>query len=129
MDRLVDDERFEVVHRYQLQVEDAELISGYDQVWFVYASHEHYDGGFECHTLQPENQYSYTTHELHPAVVLSLCRDLYQCAPDARLLGISGEDWELGHGMSKATCERLERAFVYFLNKQKREVAQAALGV
>lgn len=114
-DKLIHDERFEVVYRYQLQIEDADLISAYDKVWFVDASHSHYEDGFECMALQPESQYSYTSHELHPCAVLYLCFDLYQCSPECHLLGISGEDWELGHEMSKTARIRLEKASNYFL--------------
>jgi hydrogenase maturation protease len=120
VDKLALDDRFEVVHRYQLQVEDAELISGYDNVWFVDASHEHYQGGFQCVKLKPEKLYSYTSHELHPATVLNLCDDLYEHTPKARLLGISGDHWELGHGMSRTVHERMERALSYFFSNVGR---------
>ena len=114
VDKLVDDDRFDVVHRYQLQVEDAELIASYDNVWFIDASHIDYDGGFKCETLKPEGQFTYTTHELHPGAVVYLCYDLYKRFPNSRLMGISGEDWDLGHTMSATCLERLERAFAYF---------------
>jgi len=118
LDKLMEDDRFEVTYRYQLQVEDAELISRYDRVWFIDASHRAYENGFECKVLQPESQHSYTTHELHPATVLHLSQDLYQKSPESYLLEISGEDWELGHKMSIPASSRLEKAFEYFLQCQ-----------
>ena len=120
--RLIDDERFDVQYRYQLQVEDAELISGYKEVWFIDASHTGYHSGFDCKKVEPESKYSYTTHELHPSSVVYLCNDLYGRSPDTYLLGISGDEWELGHQMSEAARERLESAFNYFLETIAQEV-------
>ena len=114
-DRLTGDDRFEVVYRYQLQVEDAELISRYDRVWFIDASHEALPGGFSCERLRGQGRFTYTTHSLHPEAVLQLCHQLFGKRPETCLLGISGEDFELGHGMSVAAAGHLEQAFLYFL--------------
>ena len=115
VDKLKDDERFEIQHRYQLQIEDAELISGYSKVWFVDASHTHYDIGYQSEILEPENQFLYTSHSLHPSAILQLCHDIFRCYPEAHLLGISGDDWELGHEMTPIAHERLKEAFAHFL--------------
>ncbi|MCO5723271.1 hydrogenase maturation protease [Robiginitalea marina] len=116
-DRLLEDERFEVVRRYQLQVEDAELISRYKQVWFVDASHKAVRNGFSSERLRGQGQFSFTTHSLHPEAVLQLCHQLYGQRPQTQLLGISGEDFELGHGLSEAARERLEKAHAHFMEE------------
>ena len=121
VDKLVDDERFDIVHRYQLQVEDADLIASYDKVWFVDASEARYEDGFECKELKAEGDFTYTTHELHPSAVLHLCHDLFKKYPECYLIGISGDDWELGHKMSGAAKDRLKKAFHYFLESHKIE--------
>lgn len=115
--RLIEDDHFEVVYRYQLQVEDAELISRYNQVWIVDASHQYRSCGFECKKLMPGGRFLYTTHSLHPGAVLNLCHQVYHKTPEVHLLAISGEDFELGHRMSIAAKEHLEKAYTYFLQQ------------
>jgi hydrogenase maturation protease len=116
-DRLKADPRFDVVYRYQLQVEDAELISRYGQVWFVDASHEVLSGGFRAEQMKGVGRFSYTTHALHPEAVLQLCHQVFRRRPRARLLGITGEDFELGHGLSDAAEDHLEKALAHFMEQ------------
>lgn len=116
-DRITGDTRFEVQHRYQLQVEDAELISGYQEVIFVDASHELYENGFKFVDVKPQVQFSYTSHALPPSAILYLCEEIYGRTPNAFLLGISGQDWGLRNGMSRIAKERLAQALDFFVNK------------
>ncbi|NBC07083.1 MAG: Ni/Fe hydrogenase, partial [Bacteroidetes bacterium] len=90
-----EDFRGEVVYRYQLQVEDALLISEYPTVIFVDACREALPRGFELAPLRPAADFGVTTHQLSPATVLSLAGQLYGAAPQAYLLKISGVEWEL----------------------------------
>lgn len=113
-DRLKGDDRFDIAYRYQLQVEDAELISGYDQVWFVDATHQTTEEGFECKGIWGVGHFSYTTHALHPGAVLQLCHQIYKRHPEAWVMGISGEEFELGKGLSEEAREHLERALAFF---------------
>ena len=117
-DRLQGVDSLDIVCRYQLQVEDAELISHYPQVWFVDASHRDSPGGFECETLGTEGQFSFTTHSLHPSAVLQLCEQVFRQKPDARLLAISGAAFGLGQGLSESARANLEKAMAYFLLRQ-----------
>lgn len=123
LDRIARDDRFECLKRYQLQVEDAECIAGYDEVWFVDASRQQHKEGYECCRLKPRAQFSYTSHALHPASVLHLCNDLYHRIPTAYLLGISGEEWELGHDMSPAAIRRLESSLMCFYEHFEKKTA------
>ncbi len=118
-DRLQGDPCLEIIHRYQLQVEDAELISQYPEVWFVDASHKPSPDGFTCETVRGSGYFSYTTHALHPEAVVQLCQQVFGKSPRARLLGISGEAFELGHGLSTTARERLEKALKYFFTIRK----------
>jgi len=127
-DRLKDDARFEVVYRYQLQVEDAELISQYSRVWFVDASHQALDTGFSCERLQGQGRFNYTTHSLHPEAVLQLCHQLFQLRPETHLLGISGVDFELGHGLSPTAGKHLNGALDFFLRMMEAEIRLSAPG-
>ena len=105
---------FDIQYRYQLQIEDAELISNYQKVWFVDASHELYGSGFMVEEVEPKQQYSYTSHALPPSAIMQLCHEIYDSQPLAYLLGISGEDWGLRNGMSETAKERLELALEHF---------------
>jgi len=122
-DRFKEADRFEVVYRYQLQIEDAELISQYERVWFVDASHQVLHNGFSCERLKGEGRFNFTTHSLHPEAVVQLCHQLFQRRPETHLLGISGADFELGHGMSPAAVQHLDEAFNYFVNKMELQLA------
>lgn len=121
-DRLEGDDRFDLAYRYQLQVEDAELISRYGQVWFVDASHRPERGGFSCEQIQGEGEFSYTSHSLHPQVVVQLCRQVFQRHPKALLLGISGVEFGLGKSLSPAAREHLDSALAFFLREQERDI-------
>ena len=115
-DHLQGDPCLEVIYRYQLQVEDAELISKYPDVWFVDASHKPSPIGFTCERIRGAGHFPYTTHALHPEAVVQLCQEVFGKSPRARLLGISGEAFELGHGLSTTARERLDKALKYFLS-------------
>lgn len=122
-DRLINAGRFDITYRYQLQVEDAELISRYEQVWFVDASHQRLHRGFSCEKLQGKGHFTYTTHSLHPEAVLQLCHQVFGRRPETHLLGISGEDFELGHGLSATAKNHLDEALRYFHKRMGQEVA------
>lgn len=121
-ERLREDPRLDIACRYQLQVEDADLISRYDKVWFVDASHEQVPGGYCCEPVRGEGHFSYTTHALHPEAVVQLCHQLYDQWPESYLIGISGKDFELGRCMSPAAAQHLERALDYFLEMMETEM-------
>lgn len=120
-DRLIGDGRFDIIYRYQLQVEDAELISRYEQVWFVDASHQSLDNGFSCERLQGKGHFTYTTHSLHPEAVLQLCHQIFQRTPETYLLGIRGEDFGLGKTLSDAGRKHLEKSLSRFLERVGRQ--------
>jgi len=91
----------EVVYRYQLQVEDALLISEYPTVFFVDACREELPNGYDLAPLRPAADFGVTTHQLSPATVLSLAEQLYSARPQAYLLKISGVEWGLERGLSE----------------------------
>ncbi len=84
---------FEV--NYQLNIEDAETISGYDIVYFVDASLEHMDGFKLSRVEHQEARVEFTMHAISPGVVLSLCQQIYADVPEVYLLHIKGFKWDL----------------------------------
>lgn len=103
----------DIVYRYQLQVEDAELISRYRRVVFVDA----WQGtgpDVKCVACTPVPAFSYTTHKVEPEALLHLCADLYEAKPLARCLMIRGERWGLGDDISPQGIKGLENALRLF---------------
>ena len=95
---------------YQLQVEDAELISGYDQIIFVDASRDQLPQGFKWSEVTADAQFQFTTHRLNPASVLWLSEELYNKSPNVFVLAISGWRWELGDTLSTYAANSLREA-------------------
>jgi len=99
---------------YQLNIEDAEQIAGYDVVYFVDA------------TIEPIEQYSltkvepsdakveFTMHAVSPAFVLDLCRKLFGKAPETWLLHLKGYEWEFEEKLSTKASQNLEAALLFF---------------
>lgn len=100
--------------RYQLQVEDADLIAGYDTVIFVDASQENLKEGFEIRPCTATNNCSFTTHALAPGGVVYLTNTLYHKFPEVYVLAIAGVSWELQVGLSKEAGDHLNAALGFF---------------
>ncbi len=109
------DESFNIEYRYQLQVEDAELISHFGKVIFVDADLVHYLNGYNYSKLIPKDVQSYTSHELNPESVLQLSQTIYKNAPEAFLLGISGEKFHLEIGLTDFAHLNLKNAVKFFI--------------
>ncbi|WPD21089.1 MAG: hydrogenase maturation protease [Candidatus Electrothrix scaldis] len=99
---------------YQLNVEDALLLSEHDLVIFADATHNPVDR-FSFYRLQPDASVSFTTHAMSPGSVLALCTQLYGKTPAAYLLEIAGTSFELREGMSAEGTENAEAAGAFLL--------------
>ena len=75
----------EMIHCYQLQVEDAEMVSRYPRVIFVDACEGEDCNGFEWAKTEALNDFTFTTHALTPEAVLFLCNDLSNCGTDTTI--------------------------------------------
>ncbi len=99
-----------IVHRYQLQIEDAELISHARYVIFVDACQQELPGGFDWQPCTSAAAFEFTSHQLTPHTVLFLCNRLYQRTPRADLLLIEGQSWDLQFGLSQGATANLAAA-------------------
>jgi len=104
----------DIEYRYQLQIEDADLISNYDTVIFVDATKENTDEGYYLKPCHPSEKYSFSTHALEPETILYLSHKLYNHDPDASIFAIQGYDWELMIGLSDKGTVNLNKAKKYF---------------
>ncbi|MDD5037344.1 MAG: hydrogenase maturation protease [Methylococcaceae bacterium] len=114
---------------FQLQVEHALDLDDRDLVLFLDA-HLSCLSPFEFSQLTPACDNSYTTHAMSPAAVLQVYRQIRQRPPPpAFLLGIRGERFELGEGLSPSARNHLEAAlsFVHGLLAQPKPECWRAL--
>ncbi len=106
----------DIEYRYQLQVEDALLVSGYDLVFFVDASHANLEQGFEIKPCNAAGHYFFSSHAQTPETILYLSADLYNKIPIAYTIGIAGFNWGMGTSISYRASNNLEAAFRYFIS-------------
>ena len=108
---------------YQLNIEDADAISGKDLVIFADASTENIED-FILTEVTGERDVSFTTHAASPGYIVKLCNDLFGKCPKVFLLHIKGYQWEFKEGLSEEAEENLQKALVfmkeYLINLQKQ---------
>ena len=116
LDRIQHEAAFDgrVEYRYQLQVEDAALISDVEHVIFIDSYRGELPSGFQLTRCEPCGEFAFTTHVLPPGAVLSLCRNLYGRVPRADTLMIQGTFWDLHIGISPEAERCLENALQFF---------------
>ena len=107
-------EKIDIEYRYQLQIEDAELICNYDTVIFVDAVKDNLEEGFYFKECKSSSKYSFSTHELVPGTILHLANELYQHNSKAHIFGIQGYEWNLEIGLSKKATINFNNAKNYF---------------
>ncbi|MEJ2577451.1 MAG: hydrogenase maturation protease [Gammaproteobacteria bacterium] len=100
-------------YRYQLQVEDALLVSRFARVVIVDASAEELPGGYRWAPCAARAADEFTSHVLTPSAVLHYAAALYGATPRAGLLAIGGCRWELGAGLSATARHNLARALAF----------------
>ena len=106
---------FDLEYRYQLQIEDAELICNYDTVIFVDAVKSYVAEGFYFKECKPSAKFGFSTHELAPETILHLAEDLYQHQPKSYILGIQGVQWNLEIGLTNIAILNFNKAKASFI--------------
>lgn len=89
---------------HQLEVELAEMLTGFDRVIFVDAAIPEAPARIQRTVVRPQFQSHAVAHFLTPPDVLSLCRTLYGHEPEAVLFSIRGEDFDFGMELSPAVA-------------------------
>jgi hydrogenase maturation protease len=100
----------DILYRYQLQIEDAEILSHYRTVIFIDATKEVTESGFFFRSCHPNNGFGLTSHMLEPETILWLENELYKTVPTAFILGIEGEKWDLSLEPSEIGLLNLRKA-------------------
>lgn len=99
----------DVEHRYQLNVEDAELLSRYAEVWVADAAVDA-AAAVELREVEPAPGLPFTTHGLGLPELLALAASLYGEPPPVRLLAMRADAFEIGEGLSVQAAQSLEAA-------------------
>jgi hydrogenase maturation protease len=113
----------EVIDEFQLQVENALDLVGRKRVIFV-------DAGtgtkppYEFRRLEAAAEFLHTSHALSPEAVLATYRRVTgHEPPEAWLLCVRGESFELGAPLSAAACDHLSAAWPALLELSRATAA------
>lgn len=109
---------FDVEYRYQLQIEDAEMISHYQKVFFIDADKTPETNEFIISECFPEETHHFSSHALAPETILYLSSSVYGKNPESYIVGISGESYQLEIGLTNNAKSNLEKA----INSFKRDL-------
>jgi len=104
---------------YQLNIEDAEAISGKDIVIFVDASIEEIDSIDFTPVVASDATIEFTMHAVSSSFVLDLCKKIYNSHPTTWLLHIKGYEWDFREGLSEAAEKNLKLALTFIKEKLK----------
>lgn len=100
--------------KYQLMVEDAEIIAGYNTVIFVDACKEKLKEGFLIEEIFPAEQVAFSTHAVPPNQILNLCKTIYNKTPKAYIVKIEGIYWDIEIGLSERAEKNLKKSMSSF---------------
>lgn len=107
-------QRAEQRRHYQLQLEDADLISSKRRVLFVDASRDERLSTFAITRVTPHLDFSFTSHALSISAVLATCRTCFHRVPEVFQLALRGFEWELQRGLTSGALRNLGIAQAYF---------------
>jgi hydrogenase maturation protease len=100
----------DVDSNYQLNIEDAALISKYDLVIFADASMEDINE-FKFDKLKPRKRVEPSMHSVSPEFVLYLANEMFHNYPEAYVLQIKGYDFNLDEDMTQQAKINMYHAF------------------
>jgi len=110
-----------LLYKYQLMVEDSEIISTFKTVIFLDACKSELKNGFSFERIYPAEEVSFSTHSVPPNQILNLCKIIYAKKPEAYLLKIQGFHWDIGVGLTKQAKTNLNNAFSYFIENLSKK--------
>lgn len=116
---------FDTLTDFQLQVEHAMDMHGYEQVIFVDAA-VNLDRPFLFEFLHAARDESYSTHALNPAAVLAVYEEFYGIpSPESCLLTIRGERFDLGDDLSETAKASLDAALAFLAAHLMQSISPA----
>jgi hydrogenase maturation protease len=100
----------DVRKHYQLQLEDADLISRVDRVLFVDATKDPSVRSFGLSRPQPRMDLSFSSHAISVPAILAACQECFGRLPEVHVLAIRGYEWELSVGLTHRAQDNLDEA-------------------
>lgn len=100
----------EKVRFYQLNLEDADLISHKQRVLFVDASKDTTVDSFRLYKAEPKMDFSFTSHAMSIETIMATCRQCFGKIPEVYVLAIRGYEWELQIGLTEQAKNNLHLA-------------------
>jgi len=100
---------------YQLNIEDAEIISNYETVIFVDASVEDIEDIAFTKVEPSDAKVEFSMHAVSTSFVLDLCKKMYEVEPEVYLLHIKGYEWEFMEELTTKALINLDKAFELLL--------------
>jgi len=95
----------EMVKFYQLNLEDADLISHKQRVLFVDASKDTAVNSFRLYKAESKMDFSFTSHAMSIETIMATCQMCFEKIPEVYVLAIRGYEWELQIGLTEqAKC-------------------------
>jgi hydrogenase maturation protease len=95
---------------YQLDLDMVEDLASVDRVYFIDAHTPDYSSEVELQPVAPAAPDGFTTHVFSPAHLVHLAGTLYGSAPDAFILSIPGQTFDMGDDLSPGTARAAEEA-------------------
>lgn len=102
--------------KYQLLLEDAELISNKEHVLFVDATKDTSVKSFTVERVAPRMDFSFTSHAISIPAIMATCQQCFERLPAVHLLAIRGFEFELELGLTRAAQRNLDDAKAYLLS-------------
>ena len=97
-----------LLHRnYQLNLEDAHLISEFARVLFVDATKDPAVSSFSLTRPEPKLDFSFTSHAISVPSILATAKQCFGYLPEVYLLAIRGYQWELQVGLTEPAEQNL----------------------
>ena len=106
----------ELLTDFQLQVEYALDLQGRQEVIFIDAS-VNAPAPYTFTPAAAEEDASYSSHELSPGAVLHAYQKLFGPPPNAYVLAVRGDSFELGDELSPAARSNLEAAYAFLCTR------------
>jgi len=100
----------EKVKFYQLNLEDADLISYRQRVLFVDASKDSTVDSFRLYKAEPKMDVSFTSHAMSIETIMAICWQCFGKIPEVYVLAIRGYEWELQLGLTTPARHNLSLA-------------------
>ncbi len=100
---------FEIRICHQLLPELVDLVSQADTAFFIDAAQDGEPGEVRCKPVVPEAATVRFSHQLSPAAILALSRELYGKYPRAFAVSVCGRCFDLGEKLSPVVTASLPR--------------------